>query len=211
MRMNVASTTMTLALLLAGCGESSPPPGAGDPPIGDSPSDAWSSRSDGGGPDAWSSPGDGGEPDAWSSPGDGGEPDAAPLHCDARAIRCRLAPPVCGGGEVPSVDGTCWGPCVPATDCTCDPTASCPAGYTCAGVTCVADAAPVQCDPDEAWCRALPPTCSAGHVPSVIDHCWGPCVPVTECACDAAEPSSAACPLPGVMCGPAGTCVGVAR
>lgn len=38
--------------------------------------------------------------------------------------------------------------------------------------------APVLCD-------ALPPMCPDGQVPSIMGGCWGPCVPITSCYCDA--------------------------
>jgi hypothetical protein len=39
-----------------------------------------------------------------------------------------------------------------------------------------------SCDAGRVVCRAAPPTCSEGTVPSVVDDCWGPCIPPTECA-----------------------------
>ena len=41
---------------------------------------------------------------------------AAGFACAAEVL-CRMAPPVCQMGFVPSVVGTCWGPCVPAEEC----------------------------------------------------------------------------------------------
>lgn len=41
----------------------------------------------------------------------------AAFECDTTPIACRRLPPTCAQGEVPSVDGTCWGPCVPVTQC----------------------------------------------------------------------------------------------
>lgn len=45
-----------------------------------------------------------------------------------------------------------------------------------------------ECDQSKATCKSLPPTCPEGSVPSVLEQCWGPCVPATECrrvtACD---------------------------
>jgi hypothetical protein len=55
------------------------------------------------------------------------------VSCDPGAILCRRAPPVCAEGQVPSVDGTCYGPCVPVGDCVCQAPEDCPNGdeYTC--------------------------------------------------------------------------------
>ena len=40
----------------------------------------------------------------------------------------------------------------------------------------------VVCNPSAALCKSLPPSCSPGQVPSVVDACWGPCVDVLSCA-----------------------------
>ena len=61
-------------------------------------------------------------------------------------------------------------------------------------------AAATRCDPNEVWCRALPPSCGAGEVPSVIDHCWGPCVPFAECGPIACGADLLPCPE-GLRCG----------
>jgi hypothetical protein len=37
-----------------------------------------------------------------------------------------------------------------------------------------------SCD-SQVGCPALPPNCPEGTVPSVLDDCWGPCLPPTEC------------------------------
>jgi hypothetical protein len=41
---------------------------------------------------------------------------AAP-DCDGSKVTCKILPPVCPLGQVLSVKGACWGPCVPATSC----------------------------------------------------------------------------------------------
>lgn len=53
--------------------------------------------------------------------------------CDPRKALCRSLPPTCATGEVPSIDGSCWGPCVPIATCTCTSAADCPDPnqYTC--------------------------------------------------------------------------------
>ena len=42
--------------------------------------------------------------------------------------------------------------------------------------------APYDCDPAHVSCRAMPPACEPGMVPSVVADCWGPCVPEPLCA-----------------------------
>ncbi len=64
-------------------------------------------------------------------------PDASALvDCDPSHALCDRIPPVCaGGGEVASVSGSCWGPCVLYTRCmpiACDPAApACPTNLVC--------------------------------------------------------------------------------
>lgn len=52
--------------------------------------------------------------------------------CDPSLVACDALPPTCAAGETPSVVGTCWGPCVPASECRsvsgCD---QCAAGQAC--------------------------------------------------------------------------------
>lgn len=54
-----------------------------------------------------------------------------------------------------------------------------------------------DCDSSKAVCAMPPPSCPAGHVPSVPGGCWGPCVPATDCSfvpdCDHCDPSSQLC------------------
>jgi len=58
---------------------------------------------------------------------------AGKLSCDPRAIICKRAEPVCPEGQVASIEGTCYGPCVPVQQCSCDEAADCPHAdtYTC--------------------------------------------------------------------------------
>jgi hypothetical protein len=49
---------------------------------------------------------------------------------------------------------------------------SCVAGQCSAGINCGGTVT----------CRSAPPVCEPGHVPSIVDNCWGPCVPGTQCA-----------------------------
>lgn len=54
-------------------------------------------------------------------------------------------------------------------------------------------------------CPAVPPYCPDGQIPSVHGEggCYGDCVPIVECACDADDD----CPAHlGATCGPSGLC-----
>lgn len=53
--------------------------------------------------------------------------------CDPRRALCRSLPPNCPTGQVPSINGSCWGDCVPIATCTCTAAADCPDPnqYTC--------------------------------------------------------------------------------
>jgi hypothetical protein len=55
------------------------------------------------------------------------------VSCDPRAILCKVAAPTCPTGQVPSVKGICYGPCVPVEMCECGSAAACPdpGQYTC--------------------------------------------------------------------------------
>jgi hypothetical protein len=48
------------------------------------------------------------------------------VSCDTSKVLCRVAPPTCPAGQVPSVTGSCFGPCVPIESCTCTASQSCP-------------------------------------------------------------------------------------
>jgi hypothetical protein len=53
--------------------------------------------------------------------------------CDLRKIACRVVQPSCPENQVPSVDGSCFGPCVPIESCACSAAQECPSSdrYTC--------------------------------------------------------------------------------
>jgi hypothetical protein len=55
-------------------------------------------------------------------------------------------------------------------------------------------------------CRALPPDCSPGRVPSVVGTCWGQCVDIGACECtsgeECPEPDIYTCHLTTNRCGP---------
>jgi hypothetical protein len=63
----------------------------------------------------------------------------------------------------------------------------------------------VSCTKEAVRCADPKPVCAEGEAPSVINDCWGPCVPVSSCRCIAHW----MCPtltlytcLPGEHCGP---------
>jgi hypothetical protein len=64
----------------------------------------------------------------------GGEPSGL-VDCDLRKVLCRIVTPTCSAGQVPSVNGTCYGPCVKIESCACSSAAECPNNdeYTCWG------------------------------------------------------------------------------
>jgi hypothetical protein len=55
------------------------------------------------------------------------------FSCDRRNLLCKRAEPVCPAGQVASLEGSCWGPCVSIEQCSCKEAAACPAEdkYTC--------------------------------------------------------------------------------
>jgi hypothetical protein len=48
------------------------------------------------------------------------------VSCDMSKVLCKVATPKCPTGQVPSVSGICYGPCVPVGMCTCATAADCP-------------------------------------------------------------------------------------
>ncbi|MEZ4448339.1 MAG: hypothetical protein R3B09_02590 [Nannocystaceae bacterium] len=58
--------------------------------------------------------------------------------------------------------------------------------------------APQRCNPAEVACDALPPECPDGFVASVVDVCWGSCVPAH--LCDVLPACSHGLCGPGWMC-----------
>lgn len=74
------------------------------------------------------------------------------FDCDSSKAVCAMPPPSCPPGHVPSVPGGCWGPCVPATECSfvpdcdhCDPSSQLCVKYSAWTV--------------ESHCVPIPPEC----------------------------------------------------
>ncbi len=55
------------------------------------------------------------------------------VSCDPTKILCKRVAPTCAEGEVPSVDASCYGPCVRIERCACRAAEQCPEAeqYTC--------------------------------------------------------------------------------
>lgn len=60
---------------------------------------------------------------------------ACPIRCNPDLALCDSLPPLCRTGSVPSVEGGCWGACVPLGSCTCSSSADCPGDATCSSRT----------------------------------------------------------------------------
>jgi hypothetical protein len=124
--------------LTVGCGESttdSPGAGGGGTSIsGGSSAGKPTSPAGNAGQSAGGTSGSGG-----SSIGEGGEPSSSggagdPLiDCDPKQVACKIATPTCPTGQVPSVEGTCYGECVKIEQCACAQAEQCPDSnqYTC--------------------------------------------------------------------------------
>jgi hypothetical protein len=63
-----------------------------------------------------------------------------------------------------------------------------------------------DCDARKVLCKSLPPMCPTGRVSSVFGTCWGPCVPIDQCACagpmDCPEPNKYTCQMSKKRCTP---------
>ncbi len=56
-------------------------------------------------------------------------------------------------------------------------------GITAGSVKCIAGqcVAGIKCNVLDVFCNGPMPKCPVGQRPSVVNHCWGPCVPSAEC------------------------------
>ena len=75
----------------------------------------------------------GGQAGAQAGAGSNGGGAGGLVDCDPKKISCKRAAPVCGAGQVPSVDGSCYGDCVKVAQCACTAADQCPQPneYTC--------------------------------------------------------------------------------
>jgi hypothetical protein len=69
--------------------------------------------------------------DAGGNGGAGGG--SGKTSCDTTKVLCKIATPMCPSGQVVSVNGVCYGPCVPIEQCSCTKASDCPDSnqYTC--------------------------------------------------------------------------------
>jgi hypothetical protein len=90
---------------------------------------------------------------------------------------CRLLDGCCFCAAVPqdTPDPSCMRAECKKNECPDPPTKPTP---ICAFGQCALD---VDCDPSQVTCPSAPPWCPAGMLPSVIAHCWGPCIDPTQC------------------------------
>jgi len=61
------------------------------------------------------------------------QPTCESYDCDQTKIICDIPIVPCDEGQIHSVNGACYGECVPVTSCKCDPAdpSDCPEGYVC--------------------------------------------------------------------------------
>jgi hypothetical protein len=63
-----------------------------------------------------------------------------------------------------------------------------------------------SCDASRVLCKIATPSCPAMQVPSVVGVCYGPCVPIEQCACtqasDCPDSSQYTCHMNTHTCGP---------
>ena len=67
-----------------------------------------------------------------------------PFDCDPSRVLCDMAPPACEPGYVPSVVGSCFGPCVPADQCSPSPDSCIVTG--CSSQACAAEPVFTTCE-----------------------------------------------------------------
>jgi hypothetical protein len=56
-----------------------------------------------------------------------------------------------------------------------------PVGATAARCIAGQCTAAIDCDPTHAQCFGIAPECAPGMLPSIVNQCWGLCVPATQC------------------------------
>jgi hypothetical protein len=116
----------------------------------------------------------------------GGTGGSGGVSCNPTGVVCATAPPNCDPGEVPSIDGPCWGPCVPILDCATE--ASC---ANCQGAFCaeyVAWVTEYRCVLPSLQCSATTCSCLAPYFcPAPFDACQEGSIdgPIVSCGCPA--------------------------
>jgi hypothetical protein len=106
--------------------------------------------------------------------------------CDLSQVLCRRAEPECAAGEVPTVLGSCYGPCVPADQCK---PAEEPGGVAC--LLFIEESDGVCSRPADDPCKAQDPDCSLDE-PTVcalfIEESDGVCSRSPDDPCKAQDP-----------------------
>lgn len=98
------------------------------------------------------------------------------LSCDTTQVMCKAATPKCDPGFVPSVKGTCWGPCIPIGDCARVPDCS----FCAKGEVCVdSQDSPLSFK----LCAAVSPECAAAPTCECVDACSHSCSDDDGIAC----------------------------
>ena len=55
------------------------------------------------------------------------------------------------------------------------------ADFGCSNGFCAVLSAPGDCNASEVTCSLVKPSCPAGYLPAVVNHCWGPCIAEHGC------------------------------
>ena len=107
------------------------------------------------------------------------------LDCDASQVICLVAPPACGPGTVPGVNGDCWsGECVPGEICNVVPSCDyCPAMWMCVSKIAFGPQS-ITCEPIPADCPGEPDCECAGAVcTDGFTFCSDPGDNAIDCEC----------------------------
>jgi hypothetical protein len=107
------------------------------------------------------------------------------LDCDASQVICLVAPPACGPGTVPGVNGDCWsGECVPGEICNVVPNCDfCPATWMCVSKIAFGPQS-ITCEPIPADCPGEPDCECAGAVcTDGFTFCSDPGGDAIDCEC----------------------------
>jgi hypothetical protein len=107
------------------------------------------------------------------------------LDCDATQVICLVAPPACGPGTVPGVNGDCWsGECVPGEICNVVPSCDyCPATWMCVSKIAFGPQS-ITCEPIPADCPGEPDCECAGAVcTDGFTFCSDPGGDAIDCEC----------------------------
>jgi hypothetical protein len=103
--------------------------------------------------------------------------------CTPTAVSCDAATPACEAGQLPSVKGSCWGPCLPVGECS-----DVPSCKPCeeAGLKCVTNEAQLS----SYHCVSTPPACEKNPSCGCMASCMRPFV------CGSPDSNSLKCSCP---------------